>query len=64
MTKDRNIKYRGTLRCDKLSFREAKTETTRVMELELPHRSRMRSRILDYAGFEDCQNDERGMFLA
>ena len=62
MTKDRNIKYRGTLRCDKLSFREAKTEATRVMEL--PHRFRMRSRILDYAGFEDCQNDERGMFLA
>ena len=36
----------------------------RVMELELPHRFRVRVRISGFARFEDCQNNERVKFLA
>ena len=50
------------MRCDELRFREAKTETARVMELELPHRFQMLARIIGFAGFGDSQNNERGIF--
>ena len=49
---------------DELSFREAKNEPARVMELELLHKFRIRARISGYSGFEDRQNNERRMFLA
>ena len=52
------------MRCDELRFREAKTETARVMELELPHRFQMLARIIGFAGFGDSQNNERGIFLS
>ena len=39
---------------DELSCREAKPEPERVMELELPHRFRMRARISGFTGFGDC----------
>eukprot|EP00614_Pseudopedinella_elastica_P004305 CAMPEP_0172596294 /NCGR_PEP_ID=MMETSP1068-20121228/16067_1 /TAXON_ID=35684 /ORGANISM="Pseudopedinella elastica, Strain CCMP716" /LENGTH=129 /DNA_ID=CAMNT_0013395253 /DNA_START=385 /DNA_END=772 /DNA_ORIENTATION=- len=48
-----DIKYRGILRRDEPSFREAKAEPARVMELELSHRFRMRARNLGFAGFKD-----------
>ena len=34
------------------------------MELELPHRLRMLARIPGFAGFGECQNKDRGIFLA
>ena len=48
---------------DELSFREAMAEPARVMELELPQRFRIRARISGFAGFEYCQNSERGAFF-
>ena len=38
---------------DEPSFREAKLELARVMELELPQRFCMRARISGFAEFED-----------
>ena len=49
---------------DELSVHEAKPEPARVMELELPHRFRMLTRISGFAGFEGCKNNGRGVFLA
>ena len=49
---------------DEQSFREAKPGLAQIMELELPHRFRMRARILDLTGFEDFQYYEREVFLA
>ena len=49
---------------DELSFREAKPEPARVMELELLNRFRMRAGTSFTAGFGDCQNNEREMLLA
>ena len=40
---------------DELSFRKANPEPERVMELELPHRYRMRAGISGIEGFEDYQ---------
>ena len=44
---------------DEPSFREAKPEPARVMELDLPHRLRMRARIPGFEGFEDRQKFTR-----
>ena len=45
---------------DEPSFREAKAEPARFMELELPYRFRMRAGITGFAGFVGYQNSERG----
>ena len=54
----------GPWRWNELSVRKAKPEPARVMGLELPHRYRIRVRISGFAGFGDCQNNERAEFLA
>ena len=49
---------------DELSFREAKPEPARVMELEMPCRFQMPEFFFGFVGFEDFHKSERGMFLA
>ena len=51
-------------RCNELSFRNAEPEPARVIGVKLPHRYRIRVRILGFARFEDWQNKERGVLLA
>ena len=50
---------------DELSFREAKPEPGRIMELELAHKFRMRAGISGFAGFEvpSCGRGLRGFHV-